>query len=102
MDLKTHTNGDVLYVHITGELDHHVASSIRETVDRELINDTSLRNIEFDFADLTFMDSSGIGVIMGRYKIVEKRGGGVYASHVRPQIQKILNISGLMNILTVI
>lgn len=102
MELKMHTNGDVLYVHITGELDHHVAASIREAIDRELTKDSSLRNIEFDFSNLTFMDSSGIGVIMGRYKIVEKRGGGIYASHVRPQVQKLLNISGLMNILTVI
>lgn len=102
MKIDMHKNGDVLYAHIVGELDHHVAASIREALDNELKNDTSIRHIEFDFSDLTFMDSSGIGVIMGRYKIVERRGGGVYTSHVRPQVEKLLKISGLLNIITVI
>ncbi len=102
MNIKMRTSGDVLYVHITGELDHHVAAPIREEIDKELNANEKLTNIEFDFSDLTFMDSSGIGVIMGRYKIVEKRGGGVYASHVRPQVQKLLSLSGLLNILTII
>ena len=102
MKINMHKNGDVLYAHITGELDHHVAAKIRETLDSELSKDTTIRHIEFDFSDLTFMDSSGIGVIMGRYKIVEKRGGGIYASHVRPSVLKLLKISGLLNIITVI
>lgn len=102
MEVKMHVNGDVLYVKIVGELDHHVAASIREAIDKAFGNDSTLRNIEFDFSELTFMDSSGVGVIMGRYKMATQRGGQVYASHVRPQVQKLMSISGLMNILRVI
>ena len=102
MELNMHKNNNMLYVCISGELDHHVAAQIREAVDDELAEDLALKNIEFDFKDLSFMDSSGIGVIMGRYKVAKSRGGRVYASNVKPQVKKLLSISGLMNILTVI
>lgn len=94
--------GDMLIVKVFGELDHHVAKEVREEIDEQLLFDVSIRDIQFDLKDMTFMDSSGIGVFMGRFKIVEKRGGGIYVCNVRPQVQKLLNISGLMNIITVV
>lgn len=94
--------GDRLCVTINGELDHHVAKDVRLEIDKELDADLGIKNIEFNLEKMNFMDSSGIGVFMGRFKIVEKRGGGIFVSHVRPQVQKLLSLSGLMNIVTVI
>ena len=63
--------GDSLIIYIKDELDHHAVTYLRETSDR-LIEAGNVKNIVFDFKDVSFMDSSGIGLIMGRYKIIEK------------------------------
>ena len=61
--------GDSLIIYIKDELDHHAVTYLRETSDR-LIEAGNVKNIVFDFKDVSFMDSSGIGLIMGRYKKV--------------------------------
>ena len=69
MEIELTGEKKLLTVRINGELDHHSAYEIRTATERELRR-TGAINIAFDFSGLTFMDSSGIGVIMGRYKTV--------------------------------
>lgn len=87
---------DTLIVTVKGELDHHIAAKLRTKIDRELGGE--IKNIVFDFSELSFMDSSGVGMIMGRYKAVQKAGGSLIVAAATPQVERILKISGLMNI----
>ena len=66
---------------------------------RRIIDREHIRYIIFDFADTSFMDSSGIGVIMGRYKKVYMMGGEVWAVHTSERMKKILTMSGVMKIM---
>lgn len=79
---------------IVGELDHHVASGVRESIDRELLR-TGAVNLAFDFGRVSFMDSSGIGVIMGRYKIVTALGGKIVVAGASETVERIINMSGI-------
>ena len=87
-----------LLVRLSGELDHHSAASVKEEAD-SMLRSTNAVNILFDFSDLTFMDSSGIGMIMGRYKKVRTLGGRVIAYGVSAQIMRILEMSGIDKII---
>lgn len=90
-----------LMVKLPKEVDHHRAAYICENADR-LILRKDVQNVVFDFEDTRFMDSSGIGIIMGRYRKISCFGGRVYAIHADRQIQRILRISGLNTVLEVL
>ena len=89
---------NVLVIHVNGELDHHNSVVIRERAD-EIICTRGVINILFDFEKTEFMDSSGIGVIMGRYKKVKDFGGIVGVVNVGKNVEKILLFSGLNKII---
>ena len=90
-----------LVVKLSGDLDHHSAGKLREKIDRELER-TGAVNVAFDFGRVSFMDSSGIGIIMGRYRKIACFGGKVYAIHADRQIQRILAISGMNRVVEVL
>lgn len=98
MPLDLWIDKQTLFVKIQGELDHHTAEEIRNQIDFELDNNR-VKNILFDFSGLSFMDSSGIGVLMGRYKKVSQRNGQAGIYHINPQVRRIFEISGLLRIL---
>ncbi len=98
MDIKLENIGTTLVVKIEGEIDHHTAPMLREKVDREL-NSKNIVNLVLDFDGVSFMDSSGIGVIAGRYKEIHARGGKVMVIRVKPQVDKILELSGMKTLL---
>lgn len=83
-----------LIAKIAGELDHHIAAGVREGIDRELQR-TGAVNLAFDFSHVSFMDSSGIGVIMGRYKIVTALGGKIIVAGASEAVERIINMSGI-------
>ncbi|MSS63515.1 STAS domain-containing protein [Velocimicrobium porci] len=87
-----------LIIHITDDLDHHNVISLREKADR-LIDKERVKNIVFDFDGVSFMDSSGIGMIMGRYKKVIFTGGKVGVASVSNNVDRIFRISGLYKII---
>ena len=89
--------GEFLVIRPKGELDHHVAEEIRTQAD-ELLDSYRLRHVIFDFCDTTFMDSSGIGVIIGRYKKVLYAGGSVSVVGMSERLEKIFRMSGLARI----
>ena len=90
----------ILIVMIEGELDHHTSMEIRDRIDKEM-NRNKTKNLILDFTNLTFMDSSGIGVILGRYKNIQKRNGKLIIVNPNPQVIRIITISGLHKIVPV-
>ena len=82
------------------DIDHHSAAQIRQEADR-LISSTGIINVAFDFTDVGFMDSSGIGMIMGRYRKVKILGGRIYIVNARPEVMRLIGLSGLGEIVTI-
>lgn len=89
-----------LMVRMPEEIDHHQSSYISESADRFII-EQKVGNVVFDFEDTKFMDSSGIGIIMGRYKKINYFGGKVFAINTDNRIRHLLMISGLHNIIEI-
>ena len=89
---------DILIVCIVGDLDHHQANRIREEIDKT-IDTFSCKNIIFDFSKLEFMDSSGIGVVMGRYKKIRENDGKVAVTGCSKYIFMILEMAGIFTII---
>lgn len=87
-----------LVVKFNGEIDHHTSTIIREKIDAEFSR-CNAKNIVFDFAGINFMDSSGIGVVMGRYKNAQEMGGKLVLACVSSSLDRIFNISGLHKII---
>lgn len=87
-----------LIIRLSEELDHHNAVLIREKADR-LIDRNNIKHIIFDFSGAGFMDSAGIGVIMGRYKKVIFIGGKIAVANVGSAIDRIFKLSGLYKII---
>ena len=89
--------GKTLIIYLGSELDHHNASIIKKQSDWYIINN-SIQNIVFDFNNTEFMDSSGIGIIMGRYRLVEHLKGRIAVVNLKPPVERIFHISGLYKI----
>jgi len=84
-------------VKLAGELDHNTALRIREDLD-QLISDPHVKRLIFDMNELSFMDSSGIGMIIGRYKVMARRGGTVAVRANNSHVERIIELSGLYQI----
>lgn len=96
--LRSIRDGDKLLVGLDGELDHFCAQSIRRELDSQ-IADPAIRQLILDFSGLTFMDSSGIGVILGRYRILRERGGSVAVIHMNEHVSRIFAMSGMNKVI---
>ena len=92
--LQSIRDGNSVIVRLAGELDHCCAQSVRRELDG-LISDHSIRWLILDFSRLQFMDSSGIGVILGRYRQMRDRGGQVGVVNMNPHIARIFRMSGM-------
>ncbi|MCF6460729.1 anti-sigma F factor antagonist [Clostridium sp. Cult3] len=100
MKLSTDIVEDYLIVTLKGELDHHTSEDVRKKID-SLYYDNNLSNMVLDLRGLNFMDSSGIGLIMGRYKNCRERHGKISIVSTNPYIERILKMSGLFKIINV-
>jgi len=83
-----------MVIHLQEDLDHHNAVYIREIADG-YVEKYPIDRIIFDFSGVEFMDSSGIGVIMGRYKQMSYVGGSVYVYGIGKNVDRIFQMSGL-------
>lgn len=92
--------GMYLIIHIDKELDHHQAEKIRICLEK-LRKEQSYKHIVFDFSKTTFMDSSGVGMMICQYKNMSMSGGDVCASGVNPVLDKLFYVSGLHKIIRV-
>lgn len=98
--LKSERTGDRLSVYLSGEIDHCTASALREEIEA-LIKNAEIRRLHFDFTDVRFMDSSGVGMIIGRYKTMKARGGSVSAGGLRPPVDRLFHLAGLHRIISI-
>lgn len=97
MILKFDGTGNILIVKMSGELDHHSSETARIKIDNKL-EEMQSTNIIFDFSEVNFMDSSGIGVVIGRYKKVAQYGGKAAVVGMTPKIKKVFEMAGLFKI----
>ena len=100
MEISIKVKNNILIAKMIGELDHHNAEKVKNKLEEEIIN-RGIKNLVFDLSELAFMDSSGIGMIIGRYKMVVAIGGKVNIICINKQIEKILTLSGLNKIINV-
>ena len=94
MSVKINVTGEVVTAYLGGELDHHTAKEMREAIDNEVeLNMPTL--LILDFKDVNFMDSSGIGLVMGRYRNLVRTGAELHITQAPPQIYKMLKLAGI-------
>ena len=91
----------LLLIKITEEIDHHSTEKIRRMADDE-ITKFMPRKVVFDFNKVSFMDSAGIGMIIGRYKTATMLGGVVEMTNVKPSIRKIFEMCGIIKIIPIV
>lgn len=94
MEIKAVRRGPRIIVRLSGELDHHSAAEVRGALDA-VLRDVTVREMQLDMTDVTFMDSAGLGVVLGRYRTLAARGGRLIVSGVRTPIDRIFRMSGL-------
>jgi stage II sporulation protein AA (anti-sigma F factor antagonist) len=98
MYLKFDRENDKLIVHMMGELDHHSAEEVRNKID-DRIDREKLNKLIMDFSGVTFMDSSGIGVVIGRYKKLSLKSGTVCVAQVSGSVRRVFELSGMFKII---
>ncbi len=98
MDIKYRNYNNVLYVMLIGELDEHTAKYTSKTLD-DLFASTISRQIIIDLSEMKFMDSTGIGVLIGRYKKMKAKGVSIFISNPSYHAEKIFKLTGLYEIM---
>ena len=94
MSAKIEYKDKEICVFLSGEIDHHSASLIRASIDDAIIHKHPSM-LTLDFADVTFMDSSGIGLVMGRYKLMKTVQGRIRVRNLSPGAYKVMVLAGL-------
>ena len=94
MSVKITVNGEVVTAYLDGEIDHHTASIMRNEIDAAVEKNIPTMLV-LDFRDVSFMDSSGIGLVMGRYKVLKPLGAELHVTNTSPQIGKVMRLAGL-------
>ena len=92
--VKCELNGESLEIQLKGEIDHHTAARIREEIDREVYFYRAPRVI-IDLSHIDFMDSSGLGLILGRYTKLKDMGSELILKEPTEEIMKILKLAGV-------
>lgn len=98
MQIKTQRDGETLSVLLTGELDHHSAAPLRVELDA-LLSDRSIHRLVLDLSGVSFMDSSGLGVVLGRYKLLKEHGGSMRIRGASRPVGRILKMAGVYALL---
>lgn len=98
MIIKHRIDKETLYIVLSGELDECCAGFVRDKLD-EILNEKKFNQLIYDFSELEFMDSTGIGVLIGRYKKLKASHIPIYIYNPNNQIEKIFKMSGLYEIM---
>lgn len=88
----------LLCIQITEEIDHHTTEKLRRKMDYEITRFMP-RKVVFDFSKVTFMDSAGIGLLIGRYKLAKMLGGSSKIINANQSVKKVLEMSGVVRII---
>lgn len=97
MNVRIDKEGNMLIFKLGGEIDHHTAKSIREEIDRY----TTKCNpdvLMLDFKNVEFMDSSGIGLVLGRYRLMQELGGSLKIINMPAHLCKVMRVAGIENL----
>ena len=98
MYLKFEKSNNTLIANLIGELDHHSAEEVRAKIDDRIERENAQR-LTLNFGGVTFMDSSGIGVVVGRFKKMTSRGGALCVVDVSRGVNRVFELSGLFKII---
>ncbi len=99
MEIKSKLDKNKIFVYFSGEIDEHSATQARSAIDKVLDASSPYKAVIFDFSQTSFMDSTGIGMLLGRYKKLKKRGVSSYISNPSFTVNKILQISGIYDVM---
>ncbi len=100
MEIEYLKEKNILTIKFTEDIDQHIADKLRRKMDDE-IEKYIPKKVLFDFSSISFMDSSGIGMILGRYKLVKMLGGNVELINVNKPIKKLFEMSGVTRIIVI-
>lgn len=98
MYIKFNIVDDKLIANLIGELDHHSSQEVRVKIDDRIERD-NIEKVILNFSKVTFMDSSGIGVVVGRYKKVKSYGGQMCVADVSKSVNRVFELAGLFKII---
>lgn len=98
MGASFEVKGNILFIRMWGELDHHLTDALREEADRK-IGENNILHLIFDYEKIAFMDSSGIGFVMGRFQKIRDKGGKAVIIGTNPYADKIFEMSGIYQIM---
>ena len=101
MQLLVKKDNDILNAALVGEIDHHEAVGVRTKLD-EIIMQERPKKLVFDFSKVTFMDSSGIGLVLGRYRVMASIGGKTVIKGTNDAICRIFVMSGINKIMEIL
>ncbi len=93
-------DGIKLKIKLRGEIDHHAAAVMRVSMD-DLIRSRKPQIMELDMSAVDFMDSSGLGLIMGRYALMQQSGGEMYVLDPSPATEKIMKLAGMERMINI-
>ena len=94
MKVEIRVSGEAVTAALFGEIDHHTAGEMRREIDRA-VEQNMPALLTLDFSGITFMDSSGVGLVMGRYRNLAKTGAELRVAGTSPQIYKMLKLAGI-------
>lgn len=98
MEINFYITGDTLVTSLAGEIDHYSAEKVRNDIDDEM-KLYHAKNLIIDFSGVTFMDSSGVGMVLGRYNKVKALGGKVVILNANRLVKQILDMSGVFTLM---
>lgn len=99
MAVEIKVTDETVIAYLMGDIDHHKAKEMREKID-EAIYRNNPKELVLDFREVGFMDSSGIGLVMGRYKILKETGGKIEINSPSPSVLKLLMLGGIEKIIS--
>ncbi|MBR2871674.1 MAG: anti-sigma factor antagonist [Clostridia bacterium] len=99
MNIKFKNQLETLTLYVYGELDEYSSSNVKNIMDKVILSNTNCKKVVFDLSGVTFMDSTGIGLLIGRYKIVKKFNIPVYISGTTLATEKVLQLAGIFSIM---
>lgn len=95
MSVSIKQKKNIMIARIKGEIDHHTVPAIRDEIDDAFVCAESVTELVLDFEEVTFMDSSGIGLVMGRYKLAASIGKAISVINLSERDYKIMKMSGI-------
>lgn len=101
MKMKAYSSEKGLLVQLDGEIDHHGATEVREGLDH-MIGELRPKTLVLDLKDIDFMDSSGLGLVLGRYRRLQELGSGMLIQDPSARVEKILMMAGVDRLIKII